>query len=235
MKYSVFAFALALVIGGASCAPAGECAGDSDCPFGYVCSSATCAIASQPVQESDNTGAGTGTGTGTVVVGGGGGDAGVGECAGASRAMVLDGDEGEVDHVDRDFVHPGAERFSAGNWAAFKTGPFTYFVSHIPPDGTQWGVNLSSEALGVVLAPGTYPDAQRAGRAQQGHPGLLVSREFRVCEEIAGSFDIDEIEIDPQSGALRRLSMRFSQFCQKGTAELRGCLSFTAQDRKSVV
>jgi hypothetical protein len=51
---------------------------------------------------------------------------------------------------------------------------------------------FSTDKLGVVIAPGTYLNAQRAGFESPGHPGLDVTFQNRGANTLTGQFTVNE-------------------------------------------
>jgi hypothetical protein len=94
-------------------------------------------------------------------------------------------------------------------------------------DGTSWEVELAAPD-GQRLAPKKYEHAQRAGFAEAGHPGLAVSGDARGCNDVTGSFTVDEVDYDAE-GRVSRLSARFIQLCDDIRVPLNGTLRLFPQ------
>jgi hypothetical protein len=93
-------------------------------------------------------------------------------------------------------------------------------------NGDWWYLDFTP-AAGDVLAPGTYSGATRYPFNGNG-PGLSVSGNGRGCNELDGSFIVNELRMD--GGDLRSLSISFEQHCEHSPNALRGTLSFRAGD-----
>ena len=93
-------------------------------------------------------------------------------------------------------------------------------------NGDWWDLDFEP-AAGDVLAPGTYTGATRYPFNGSG-PGLSVSGTGRGCNQLDGSFTVNELRMD--GGDLHSLSISFEQHCEHATAALRGTLSFRAGD-----
>src|SRR5260370_20008837 len=52
---------------------------------------------------------------------------------------------------------------------------------------------FGTDALGIPIQPGLFPDAERADFASPGHPGLDVSFQNRGCNTLTGNFSIDDV------------------------------------------
>jgi Ca2+-binding RTX toxin-like protein len=82
------------------------------------------------------------------------------------------------------------------------------------PAGHWFDFEISTTQLGINLAPGTYLDAQRAGFASPGHPGLDLDGDGTGFNTLSGSFTVAAADFD-YSGAtpvLLDLSVDFHLF-----------------------
>jgi hypothetical protein len=90
----------------------------------------------------------------------------------------------------------------------------------------SWSIPLTAP-VGEQLHPGTYYNAEGAfqtGRA----PGLYVSGDGRGCDQIYGTFAINQIATDV-SGNVTLLDATFTQQCESDTAPLlQGIVKFNA-------
>jgi Ca2+-binding RTX toxin-like protein len=96
---------------------------------------------------------------------------------------------------------------------------------------------LATNQLGGNLAPGSYPDAQRASFASSGHPGLDFSMEGRGNNEVHGDFTIQNVRIG-HAGAtpsLVTLDATFSQSGSPGEPALNGTLHYSNAPATSLV
>lgn len=94
---------------------------------------------------------------------------------------------------------------------------FTFLLAPwLTPDDKFAGLDFSTRGLGVPLTAGvTYTGAERAAFASLGHPGLDVSYGHRGCNEVRGSFTVNQLSFN--AGALDTVGVSFSQFCDAGT------------------
>ena len=96
----------------------------------------------------------------------------------------------------------------------------------------SWTAWFSTSQLGVPLAVGDYPDAQRAAFAQTGHPGLDIGGQARGCDGITGEFRVVSISALPATvdgsapPELTSFTATFRQSCSFGTPFDIGCLHF---------
>ena len=87
------------------------------------------------------------------------------------------------------------------------------------PAGHWFDFEISTTQLGINLAAGTYQDAQRAGFALPGHPGLDISGDGTGFNTLSGSFTVTAVDFD-YSGptpVLLDLSVDFQLFSITGT------------------
>ncbi len=76
-------------------------------------------------------------------------------------------------------------------------------------------LDFSTRALGVPMMTGvTYMNAERAGFASPGHAGLDVNYDHRGCNQLSGSFTVDQMSFN--AAALSTFSASFSQSCDRG-------------------
>lgn len=103
------------------------------------------------------------------------------------------------------------------------------YLSVSVDSGTDfWTVDLRAPA-GETLHPGRYRDAERASFTTGRSPGLDVSGVGRGCNQVWGSFDVDQIATDA-SGAVTMLEASFVQRCESATAPaLKGNLYLDAR------
>jgi Caspase domain len=126
----------------------------------------------------------------------------------------------------------GAEFVTGGHAYSFGSPPAAFTITilergrlsvdvdQVP--GSPWSLSLDT-GDGSRFAPRTYASAQRFDMGGQGHPGLEVSGDAHGCNAIAGTYWVDAVNYAPD-GALRRLKVRFTQFCDDATAPLTGGL-----------
>ena len=94
-------------------------------------------------------------------------------------------------------------------------------------NGDWWGATFDAPD-GDIIAPGTFADAHRYPFNGSG-PGLDVSGSGRGCNELTGSFTINEAQYR-DDGYLRTLDVSFEQHCEGATPALRGRLQWRAGD-----
>lgn len=98
-------------------------------------------------------------------------------------------------------------------------------------DNTFALVFFGTDQLGIPLAPGTYPNVQRADFAAPGYAGLDVSFQNRGCNTITGSFVITQAVFGADSignPTIQRLAATFVQHCEGAEPALRGTFYFDA-------
>jgi hypothetical protein len=157
-------------------------------------------------------------------------DAGIPDMADAptgSAAFCLTG--GNILHLDGDpgdYVHPGTETLSTGDWSASVDpygNPDTVHVNLVDFP-TFWNTAFSSEATGAPLAVQLYDDAERWPFESDGHPGLEVFGDGRGCNTLSGRFEILDLVVDGAS--LLSFTATFEQHCETGSAALEGCVHY---------
>jgi hypothetical protein len=91
-----------------------------------------------------------------------------------------------------------------------------------------WYLTFGTNQLGANLAPGSYPDAQRAPFAAAGHPGLDVFGDGRGSNTLTGSFTIQEVVFDYSGGGRRlvRFVASFEQHSEGFVPALRGTIQY---------
>jgi hypothetical protein len=90
---------------------------------------------------------------------------------------------------------------------------------------------FGTDKLGIPLAPGVYPIAQRADFAAPGFAGLDVSFQNRGCNTATGSFVITEALFGVDSNGqptIQRFAASFVQHCEDAAPALRGTFYFDA-------
>jgi hypothetical protein len=143
-------------------------------------------------------------------------------CQGGGNVVFFDGDA-------QDFVHPGRDTITQGVWSARSMGtmPSDITIDVTPSQagqGSDWSLEFSSLQLNMPLAAQVYSDAQRAPFAMPNHPGLEVSGDGRGCNEIAGRFQVESLQL--AGTTLKSFTATFEQHCEAGTSALRGCVHF---------
>ena len=90
---------------------------------------------------------------------------------------------------------------------------------------------FGTDQLGIPLAPGSYPNAQRADFAAPGFAGLDVSFQNRGCNTVTGSFVVTEAVFGVDSvgnPTIRRFVATFVQHCEGAVPALHGAFYFDA-------
>ncbi|WP_306336067.1 hypothetical protein [Streptomyces sp. KL118A] len=94
------------------------------------------------------------------------------------------------------------------------------------PDA-QWSIDIAAPR-GDKLRPGVYRGAERAAFRTGRSPGLDVSGGSRGCNEVYGSFSVNQIETDAD-GNVTLLDASFTQNCESATAPaLKGAVKYRA-------
>jgi hypothetical protein len=126
----------------------------------------------------------------------------------------------------QDYIHPGMETISVAGWqASYSTFEVNVNVStSAQSSGTTWMLDFSTSQLNQPIAAQVYVNAERAPFAASGHPGLEITGDGRGCNTIAGSFQIQTLQVN--GSTLQSFTATFEQHCEAGTAALRGCVHF---------
>lgn len=119
----------------------------------------------------------------------------------------------------------GGRSYSYGTAAGdmfhvFGTGDNSVEVRVTGTDGYGWSLTLAAPS-GVALTPGTYTGATRASTRAAGEAGIELGGSGGVCDTIAGSFTVDNVEFGPY-GYVEKLDATYEQRCDGAEAALRG-------------
>ena len=118
-----------------------------------------------------------------------------------------------------DYIGLGqSDRYNPQNATLSVSGDASYLTFSVSTDTEFWSVVLAAP-IGEELHPGTYYNAERAAFRTGRSPGLDVYGDGRGCNQIWGSFAINQIETDT-SGNVTLLDATFSQSCESATAPL---------------
>jgi hypothetical protein len=79
-------------------------------------------------------------------------------------------------------------------------------------------VFFGTDALGIPIQPGTYPNARRADFAPPGFAGLDVSFQNRGSNEVFGSFTITDVTFSPDRQQVLTFDASFEQHSESPTA-----------------
>lgn len=131
---------------------------------------------------------------------------------------------------DADYIHAGPDVVT-GDWAPSLTMGDDFLDLHVTPNGTQhggwWTMSFSTEKLGHPLSVGVYENADRAAFASASHAGLDIGGDGRGCNELTGKFQIHDVAF-ASPGKLSSFTASFEQYCELGSAALRGCVHYSA-------
>ena len=98
------------------------------------------------------------------------------------------------------------------------------------PENELAYVDFGTNALGIPIGPGVYPEARRAAFAPPGFAGLDVGFQNRGSNEVFGSFTINEVTFTPDLLQILTFDAEFLQRSGSPTAPaLRGRFQFNAQ------
>jgi PEP-CTERM motif len=79
-------------------------------------------------------------------------------------------------------------------------------------------VFFGTDALGIPIQPGTYPNARRADFAPPGFAGLDVSFQNRGSNEVFGSFTINDVTFSPDLQQILTFDATFEQHSESPNA-----------------
>jgi hypothetical protein len=79
-------------------------------------------------------------------------------------------------------------------------------------------VFFGTDALGIPIQPGTYPEARRADFAPPGFAGLDVSFQNRGSNEVFGSFTITDVTFSPDLQQILTFDATFEQHSESPDA-----------------
>lgn len=82
---------------------------------------------------------------------------------------------------------------------------------------TDWWYIVFAAPSGDLLHPGTYEGVERAAFHTGRAAGMDVIGDGRSCNDVYGSFAINQIATDPR-GSVTRLDATFTQYCESATA-----------------
>jgi uncharacterized repeat protein (TIGR01451 family) len=104
--------------------------------------------------------------------------------------------------------------------------------STLPQYSRSAELEFATNRLGIPLAPGSYPNAQRAPFAEAGFAGLEVSFSSSGCNTLTGSFVVQEaefgVDLATNIQTVERFVATFAQYCEGSPAALQGSLNFDA-------
>ena len=102
--------------------------------------------------------------------------------------------------------------------------------SPLSPREQYGSVSFGTDALGIPIRPGVYPEARRADFAPPGFAGLDLGLQDRGSNEVFGSFTINEVTFTPDLLEVLTFDAEFLQRSESPFAPaLRGRFQFNAQ------
>ena len=128
-----------------------------------------------------------------------------------------------------DYIGGGqSNRYTPADGTISVSGTAQYLTFSVFTDTEFWFVTIAAPQ-GERLHPGTFDNAERAPFRTGRSPGLDVSGDGRGCNQVWGSFAINQIGTD-QSGNVTLLDATFSQNCESETAPaLHGTVLYDAR------
>lgn len=91
-------------------------------------------------------------------------------------------------------------------------------------------LSFGTNALGIPIEPGVYPEARRTNFAPLGFAGLDVSFQSRGSNQVFGSFTINEVTFTPDLSQILTFDAEFLQRSESPSAPaLRGRFQFNTQ------
>ena len=128
-----------------------------------------------------------------------------------------------------DYIGGGqSNSYSAQNSSINISGTAVYLVFSVTTATEFWYVTLAAPS-GEELHPGTYYNAERAAFRTGRSPGLDVYGDGRGCNQVYGTFAINQIRTNA-SGNITLLDASFSQQCESPTAPfLYGSVKYNAR------
>lgn len=141
-------------------------------------------------------------------------------------AWQMSGDDGE-------FITAGATHSYAPPTTAFSisgSAAAVYITAIQPGFAHFWYADFRAVAGESLTAGTTYVGVERAAVASAGHPGLDISGDGRSCNTVTGTFTVNEIATDPDTGDLLRFAATFEQHCEGLAPAARGTILYNATD-----
>jgi hypothetical protein len=128
-----------------------------------------------------------------------------------------------------DYIGGGTSNsYTPANATITIRGAADYLTISVTTSTEFWYIDLAAPA-GELLHPGTYYNAERAPFRTGRAPGLDVSGDGRGCNEVWGTFAINQIQTNA-AGDVIVLDATFTQQCESSTAPLlQGVVKFKAR------
>jgi hypothetical protein len=147
--------------------------------------------------------------------------------AGPIAHLVLDSQPGDFIgqgmHFDITYTSPDPSRVSAQIRRRLPDGSPAELL-WVLNNGIGNGPNtfalvfFGTDALGIPIQPGTYPEARRADFAPLGFAGLDVSFQNRGSNEVFGSFTINDVTFSLDGQEILTFDATFEQHSESPTA-----------------
>ena len=137
-----------------------------------------------------------------------------------SGSFTLTGDQGDYISLGRDWSYSIADGDDLSVSAS--DDHRTLAVSINGHQGDWWSVSLAAPS-GQAITAKTYTGATRYPFNGSG-PGLSVSGDGRGCNELTGSFTVDDVVFGPH-GYVQTLHASYEQHCEGGTPAARGTVT----------
>lgn len=129
-----------------------------------------------------------------------------------------------------DYIGGGRARSAAGAETVRVSQTSGVSATMTDDDGQSMLTADFSAGQGKDIELGRYTNATRSP-FNNNNPGLDVGGDGRGCNQLTGEFTIRELEFDPASSTISRLSVVFEQHCEGGAAALRGMINFQANGK----
>lgn len=134
-----------------------------------------------------------------------------------------------------DYIGQGREYFFTGGVDATITVSdygngymfFTTNDSYVPWPDSNWWYLMIEAAKGLPLEVGNYEDAMRSPFNDETHPGISLFGDGRGCNELAGRFQVLEIEREANGGILK-FAADFEQRCEITGPPLYGSIRYNS-------
>lgn len=98
------------------------------------------------------------------------------------------------------------------------------------PEYVFASVDFGTNALGIPIRPGVYPEARRSSFEPPGFAGLDISFQSRGSNQVFGSFTINEVTFTPDLSQILTFDAEFLQRSESPSAPaLRGRFQFNTQ------
>lgn len=144
-------------------------------------------------------------------------------------AAPLNGTSYTYSSAPGDYIGAGTcNSYSQPGATITMSGTSSNLTLNVSGGSDNWSINLAAPT-GETLHPNTYYNAERAPFRTGRSPGLNVTGDGRGCNNVYGSFAINQIATD-SSGNVSMLDATFTQNCESSTAApLYGIVHFQMQ------